>query len=150
MEVRTRKITLNLKTADYGNLLDALKVFNNGRKVEVGAGEKLKVETVPYDLSGAIVPIAQNLNILATEHQSLMETYNAMIKAVSGGGKQVPDELMDEFTRDWAEVLSETKELELYRIKLSTLNISKNRIPPGVISVLWPLIIDDETVEETE
>ena len=148
--------TIELKISAIREIFYALQNFDGQDKIVKNENGEKSVR-IPYQLSGKIRwNIAKNINILRSLVEASDDAIKSIIREITEGksssisAKDNPREF-ELYNKKLNELLEEKSEINgLLKFKYNDFNLDEpisNPIPPTVLAILQPLIIDLENTE---
>lgn len=112
------------------------------RVARVNNADQVVVEPFSFD-GDAMLALAINLNELKPHLQKYEQTYRTLFAAASKGqGKVEPGTPeMEQMTAGEAALLDQDIEVKLQKVELSALKPNDNKLSPGIISRLMPVLV---------
>lgn len=133
------KVKINKSYEEVIAIFQALRDMNGATAVVFDAGKGKDVSTkIPYQFTAEVtLTIARNLRLIG----NVLDDHNSAIDMITG--KKPAADLAEETKTKLEELRKSKVELELEPISTAGLRLDANRIPPGNISQLLPLLIDN-------
>lgn len=132
-------MNIKITNARVDRLIQAIKALD---KPSTATGKPFNYK----DRQGQVIyNLGKTLKHAEDAWQLVFEARNKLLKSLLPPGEnELKGDLVNQFTLGYQEILDTEIELDVRRLKISTLRLDENAIPSEVLAGLDPILIDDQ------